>query len=730
MPNSHPFKGVMIQFGEFIFDSSNARVVTIADGQELPIEPKLVTLLSLFLEQPNTIITRDAFHERLWPGSLVTDNAINKLVGNLRKALGDEAKNPRYIQTIPKRGYRLVCEVRQIHTNPTAKADDNPVMITTTGNGSGNNKKGAPFFKSGFVIAILAVIGFLMWHLVPVERDSANWYSKPLTRAKGIEFSPRVHPDNEHVYYLNQIGNRDPELWLLNQTTGSSRRIHNSAHITRLVAVVKDKRSEGETNTQLIYLSKSQQKCSVEIASLPNPLATEQIMASPTILFDCTDKRIKDVDYHKQQRAIYYTAQPESFWPNQIFAFDMVTGKTITPTQPEPKGWGHHSIDISPDGEKLLIMSTDNDHNTHLYSLNLSTHEITEGRQFNRFVGEAIWHHDSRHVYYHSPPPAYQIMASDLRGNNEKAMISVSEEQSSEMVRVGDEKHLLFSTDHSNFNNRWLLGGNNLADISNSTVSDTSPILFHHSDQYLFASKRSGETQLYLGSYHSEEPVTLTKFNIPYSLGYLALSADDQHLLISMNDKVYHLPIAELIEASPFTSFSDKHLLYTSEKPIISLDWFGTDKAAITVVDNGNPELIVVNLSGHEIESRDGNWAYGLTDSEVQNGVYVIEQQSNALYHVALPPQLENKRGVPARAQELLFNLPQYFYHVKIDQGMLYYMTTEDDVEYLHRVSLIGIDETTKYPLNPFSGYDVSQGKIMVSDMADREGDIYTTADR
>lgn len=70
-------------------------------------EPKLFDLLLLFSEQPNRILTRDYLLTHLWRGTLVTDNAVNTLIGNLRIILGDDAKSPRYIETVPMRAIGL-----------------------------------------------------------------------------------------------------------------------------------------------------------------------------------------------------------------------------------------------------------------------------------------------------------------------------------------------------------------------------------------------------------------------------------------------------------------------------------------------------------------------------------------------------------------------------------------------------------------------------------------------
>ena len=709
----------MIRFGEFIFDNLNGRILTFDGHQELVIEPKLIKLLSFLLERPNTIISRDELHQHLWEDSIVTDNAINKLVGNLRKTLGDDAKNPRYIQTIPKRGYRLVSEVTlyNIVTENQTGQSSNVIAIEDSRESDNSAKKS--LYQAAGVILSLIVIGFLLRQPVDVPNKLETEYSVPLTRSKGVEFSPRMHPDKQHLYYLIEMNDKsDADLWLKNLNTDSVKQINLDGNISKIITVIEDE------VTRLIYLSKSQSKCGVHQALLTNPLESEQQVRDSVKLFDCSGKRIKDLDYHQQQNAIYYTAQPENLWPNQIFAFDIATKQTFTVTQPEPNGWGHHHIDISPNGEKLLVMSTTNDHNTQLYSLNLSNNEILEGIKFERPVQEAIWSHDSTRIIYFSAPPSNQIISTDFYGENARTLINVSEELSSQLSRL-DDGHLLFSTNQKNYDIRWVTDEKHAPNVNNSIVFDVSPIAFHRSDRYLFESKRSGQAQIYLGNYHSEEVKALTKFKAHYSLGYMAISSNDTRLLISINNKVYYLYVDELTGTQPLADFDTSHLIYTSEAPIIALDWFGGNNVAITVASNGIPRVIALNALGEEVGLPNGNWSYGLMDSEAPTNLYVIEQKSNAL---RLVKTNANSRELEVMT-DTLFNLPDQFYHAKIDQNTLYYVTTTNDTEFLHQVSLANVENRIRFPLNRFSSYDVAKGKIIVSDMAGRDGDIYRTID-
>ena len=105
-----------------------------------------------------------------------------------------------------------------------------------------------------------------------------------------------------------------------------------------------------------------------------------------------------------------------------------------------------------------------------------------------------------------------------------------------------------------------------------------------------------------------------------------------KNILLSADNEVYLLPISYLNEVSPLTTLPQEHLIFTSEQPIISLDWLTKNGVAITTVKNGIPELIVVNLFNNKTRQLNGNWSYGLTDSKNPEDNYLIEQQSNTLY--------------------------------------------------------------------------------------------------
>ena len=77
--------------------------------------------LALLLERPGEVVTREEFVKRLWPGDTFVDfdHSLNTAIKKLRQALGDDNKKPRFVETLPKRGYRFIGVVEQVNRVPT-----------------------------------------------------------------------------------------------------------------------------------------------------------------------------------------------------------------------------------------------------------------------------------------------------------------------------------------------------------------------------------------------------------------------------------------------------------------------------------------------------------------------------------------------------------------------------------------------------------------------------------
>lgn len=101
----------MKQFDPFRLDASNGCLWR--GGVSIAMPPKPFAVLRYLVENPGRLITHDELLDALWPETYVQPQVLRTYMLELRKVLGDDAGQPRYIQTLPKRGYRFVAPVSE-----------------------------------------------------------------------------------------------------------------------------------------------------------------------------------------------------------------------------------------------------------------------------------------------------------------------------------------------------------------------------------------------------------------------------------------------------------------------------------------------------------------------------------------------------------------------------------------------------------------------------------------
>lgn len=175
--------GQVFEFGPFVVDAS--RRVLLRDGKPVPLQPKAFDMLLRLIEHRDVLLTKDELLSGLWPDTFVDEANLSQNIYVLRKALGQEAGDA-YIQTVPKRGYRFVAEVRE-RTAPAEPA-------TAAGTGAG----GASLAQSAMVASaarrrvvavgtiVMLLIAFATFEYFRLARDRAT----PPTASRSIAVLP------------------------------------------------------------------------------------------------------------------------------------------------------------------------------------------------------------------------------------------------------------------------------------------------------------------------------------------------------------------------------------------------------------------------------------------------------------------------------------------------------------------------------------------------------------
>ncbi len=108
-----PVPGIKRRFGPFELDSRSGELRT--NGTRIKLQGQPISVLEILLETPGELVTREQIRQRIWSSDTFVDfdHNLNTAIKKLRQALGDEAETPRYIETIPRYGYRFIGQVEK-----------------------------------------------------------------------------------------------------------------------------------------------------------------------------------------------------------------------------------------------------------------------------------------------------------------------------------------------------------------------------------------------------------------------------------------------------------------------------------------------------------------------------------------------------------------------------------------------------------------------------------------
>ncbi len=125
----------IVRFGIYEADLKSGELRK--NGVKVKLQEQPFQVLAMLLEHPGDVITREDVRQRLWPADTFVDfdHSLNTAINKLREALGDSASNPRFVETLARRGYRFLAPVQGIDRTPPA-AEPPPVAASVTATGA------------------------------------------------------------------------------------------------------------------------------------------------------------------------------------------------------------------------------------------------------------------------------------------------------------------------------------------------------------------------------------------------------------------------------------------------------------------------------------------------------------------------------------------------------------------------------------------------------------------
>lgn len=121
----------ILRFGVFQADLKSGELRK--NGVKIRLQEQPFQVLAMLLDHPGDVVTREELRQKLWPADTFVDfdHSLNTAINKLREALGDSASNPRFVETLARRGYRFIAPVQCSDRVPAATAADSPPAMAT-----------------------------------------------------------------------------------------------------------------------------------------------------------------------------------------------------------------------------------------------------------------------------------------------------------------------------------------------------------------------------------------------------------------------------------------------------------------------------------------------------------------------------------------------------------------------------------------------------------------------
>ncbi len=330
------------EVGEWRVEPRRHRIVG-AEGEKR-LDPRLIDVLIELARAGGEVVTRDELLNAVWKDTFVSENTLSQAVSRLRRALGDSSREPRFIETISRSGYRLVAPVSFEIEQRLAAAAEEPV---------GPLEPGARRPRSrGLRVLPWALVGVLGLAVVvlALARDTPSASPPPVALIRpeltlvGNQFEPRLSPSGDQVVFAwEEPGSTSSfDLWV--QTIGgdSPVRVTSSEAMERLPAWSPD-------GQRLAYFAPwpERETCGLFVAPV--------LGGAPERLADCTGGH-RSLAWSPDGRLLAHDGiSADGSGGRALFLLNVATGEHIQLTSPPEGAPGDTGVRFSPNGEMLAF---------------------------------------------------------------------------------------------------------------------------------------------------------------------------------------------------------------------------------------------------------------------------------------------------------------------------------------------------------------------------------------
>jgi Tol biopolymer transport system component/DNA-binding winged helix-turn-helix (wHTH) protein len=491
-----------------VFEVQTASQELRKRGLRLKLAGQPFQILTILLDKNGEVVTRDELRRAIWPEETWGDHdqRLNKAMNKVREVLGDSADTPRYIETIPKVGYRflLPVEVHEIVADPPIPPTAIPVPPPPPTSLVPVPRRDR-WAWAALGLIVLAAVALLLTRRPDVAPKAL--ISRPLTTFVGSEHSPSYSPDGRQIVFAWATDGRPEDLYLTDPISGGARQLTHSPDPDTFPVFSPDgnaiafRRGNG---VWLLTLAGGEERklASIESSNVPGFLA-----------------------FTPNGKWIVSTSRGDA-GNLALFAIDIHTGERHQLTDPPAGQTGDRTAVFSPDGRRMAFTRHTAPEWREIFIADFDAAttrcrgEVRKLTSQNLRIDQIAFKRDGKEILFAGATPSGgsgYLSRVDVTSGEVRELAGVRVEGNS-FALAPDGKSLVVSRRSSESTSLRRLDltawkpGTTLASqpLLRSTAPDYSPDISPDGQQVVMSSSRSGTPQLWVFTTDQPAPKQLT----------------------------------------------------------------------------------------------------------------------------------------------------------------------------------------------------------------------------